>query len=56
MSPIQESSLLAVVMSLSDVLTHPSHFGHWYTEAVATGIAAGVINYGVTSLLSSKPT
>ena len=54
LNPVQESALLAVVMSLADVFAHPSHFGDWYTEAIATGIAAGVINYLLMSLLSKK--
>ena len=54
MNPIQESSLLAVVMSFTDVLTHPTHFGHWYTEAISTGIAAGLINYFLVLLLPAK--
>jgi hypothetical protein len=54
LNPVQESALLAVVMSLSDVLVHPTHFGDWYTEAIATGIAAGVINYLLVSLYTSK--
>jgi hypothetical protein len=51
---IQESALLSVCMTAVDVTVHPSHFGAWWTEAVATGIAAGVINYGVTLLSRTK--
>ncbi len=54
LSAIQESALLSVCMTAVDVTAHPSHFGAWWTEAVATGIAAGVINYGVTLLSQTK--
>jgi uncharacterized membrane protein len=54
LTPIQESALLAVSMAAIDVTVHPTHFGAWWTEAVATGIAAGVLNYGVTLLSQTK--
>lgn len=31
-------------MASVDVVVHPTHFGFWWTEAVATGIMAGIIN------------
>ena len=54
LTAIQESALLAVCMAAIDATVHPTHFGAWWTEAVATGIAAGVLNYGVTLLLQTK--
>ena len=54
LSAIQESALLAICMAAIDVTVHPTHFGSWWTEAVATGIAAGVLNYGVTLLSQTK--
>ena len=56
MNPLSESALLAAATALVDVGVHPTHFGAWWTEAVATGIAAGVLNYCVTLLLPSKKT
>jgi hypothetical protein len=50
LGPLQESSLLAICMAASDVLVHPTHFGAWWTEAVCTGVAAGILNYVVTLL------
>lgn len=44
LSIFQESLLLAACMASIDLVVHPSHFGDWWTEAVATGIMAGVIN------------
>ena len=54
LTAIQESALLAVCMAAIDVTVHPSHFGAWWTEAVCTGIAAGVLNYVVTLLSPSR--
>lgn len=54
MSPLSESALLATTTSLVDLGVHPTHIGEWWTEAVATGIAAGLLNYTVTYFLSAK--
>lgn len=44
LSIFQESLLLSVCMACVDVVVHPTHFGAWWTEAVATGLMAGLIN------------
>ena len=54
MNPLSESALLASATALVDVGIHPTHFGAWWTEAVATGIAAGLLNYIATYFLSAK--
>lgn len=54
MNPLSESALLATATSLVDLGIHPTHFGEWWTEAVATGIAAGLLNYIATYFLSAK--
>ena len=54
LTPLSESALLAGATSLVDIGVHPSHFGEWWTEAVATGIAAGVLNYIASYFLSSR--
>jgi|TARA_S200002703_G_scaffold153282_1_gene154694 hypothetical protein len=52
LSIFQESLLLAACMASVDVVVHPTHFEFWWTEAVATGIMAGIINLIVkTNLL-----
>ena len=54
MNPLSESALLATATSLVDLGIHPTHFGEWWTEAVATGIAAGLLNYIAMYFLSAK--
>lgn len=56
LTAIQESALLAICMAAVDVTVHPTHFGAWWTEAVATGISAGVLNYVVNLLSKTKKT
>lgn len=50
-----ESILLALSVAAVDWLIHPTHFGPWWAEAVATGIMAGFINR-IAGLLSPSKT
>lgn len=40
-----------VLTTIADLITHPTHFGYWWTEGVVTGIGAGllalILNYTV---------
>ena len=49
-----ESILLALSVASVDWLIHPTHFGPWWAEAVATGIMAGIINRIAAWLLKSN--
>ena len=33
---------------IGDLITHPTHFGHWWTEAFITALVAGGFSYFVT--------
>jgi len=32
----------------ADLLTHPTHFGHWWTEAACTALLAATFSYVIT--------
>ena len=32
----------------ADLLTHPTHFGHWWTEALCTALLAATFSYVIT--------
>lgn len=36
--------LTGVITFICDLYTHPTHFGHWWTEAAATGISASLLS------------
>ena len=42
---IASAVLLAMVTTIADFIVHPTHFGEPWTEAVCTGIGAGVLCY-----------
>jgi len=36
--------ILGVCTFVADLLVHPTHFYQWYSEALATGIGAGLLS------------
>ena len=40
--------LMFIGCFIADLLAHPTHFGHWWTEAACTALLAAVFSYVIT--------
>ena len=40
--------LMFIGCFIADLLSHPTHFGHWWTEAACTALLAAVFSYVIT--------
>jgi len=51
---VLQSILIAGFVMLIDFHVHPSHFGNHFTEAIATGIMAGIVSLIFSGFRSLK--
>jgi hypothetical protein len=50
MSPFIVAWIVGLFTSISDYIVHPTHFGDFFYEALATGIMAGFLAYAYERL------
>ena len=43
--------MTGVMTTIADFISHPTHFGEHYTEAVVTGIGAGILSIILSGVL-----
>jgi len=37
------AAVTGILTAMADIVIHPTHFGLWWTEAVVTGVGAGIL-------------
>lgn len=46
--------LTGLLTACADIIAHPTHFQHWYSEALVTGVLAAAICFAFDKLYSPQ--